>query len=53
MEFGGKLRGMMAALLAVAATAVLVYCGNGLEPHWPLLWFAPVPVLVYALRGRA
>ena len=46
-----------AAFLAVATTAVLVWFGNGLNPWWPLLWFAPVPVLLFAsrssLRGAA
>lgn len=53
MESGGKVRGLLVALLAIAATAVLVYFGNGLEPRWPLMWLAPVPVLVYALRNSA
>ncbi|MGH9520170.1 MAG: nitrilase-related carbon-nitrogen hydrolase, partial [Terriglobales bacterium] len=38
------------ALLAVAATAVLVWFGSGLNPLWPLLWFAPLPVLLLADR---
>jgi apolipoprotein N-acyltransferase len=38
------------ALLATALTAVLVWFGNGLNPHWPLLWFAPIPVLLFASR---
>ncbi|MGA7521907.1 MAG: nitrilase-related carbon-nitrogen hydrolase [Acidobacteriaceae bacterium] len=36
---------------AAAATAVLVYFGNGLHPLWPLVWLAPLPVLLYALRS--
>jgi len=40
-------------LLAFAATAALLYFGNGLIPHWPLMWFAPVPVLLFALRRPA
>jgi apolipoprotein N-acyltransferase len=39
-------------LLAAAATAVLVWFGSGLNPWWPLMWFAPLPVLVYAERSR-
>ena len=37
--------------LGVAATlamALLVYFGTGLEPFWPLMWFAPLPVLLFA-----
>jgi len=34
---------------AVLATAVLIWFGTGLEPYWPLMWFAPLPVLLFAL----
>ncbi|HEY1771853.1 MAG TPA: hypothetical protein VGH91_01525 [Gammaproteobacteria bacterium] len=40
--------------LGVAATlitAVLVYFGTGLHPFWPLMWFAPLPVLLFAQRA--
>jgi apolipoprotein N-acyltransferase len=37
-------------LLAVVSTAVLMWFGNGLEPRWPLMWFAPLPVLLFASR---
>jgi apolipoprotein N-acyltransferase len=40
-----------AALLAVGSTAVLVWFGTGLYPQWPLLWFAPLPVLLFASRN--
>ena len=40
-----------AAFLAVGSTAVLVWFGNGLNPWWPLLWFAPLPVLLFASRS--
>ena len=36
------------AVLAVALTAVLVWLGTGMHPWWPAIWFAPLPVLVYA-----
>jgi apolipoprotein N-acyltransferase len=39
------------ALLVFASTVVLVWFGNGLNPWWPLLWFAPLPVLWFALRS--
>lgn len=45
-------RALGAAVLAFSATALLVYFGNGLEPAWPLMWLAPLPVLWYALRSR-
>lgn len=41
------------ALAVFAATAMLVFFGNGLEPRWPLMWLAPLPVLVFALRNPA
>jgi apolipoprotein N-acyltransferase len=37
---------------AAGATAVLAFFGTGLHPFWPLLWFAPVPVLLVASRLR-
>src|ERR1039457_7198071 len=39
------------ALLAVASTAILVWFGYGLNPWWPLLWVAPLPVLLFAARN--
>ena len=41
------------AFLAVASTAVLVWFGTGLYPKWPLLWLAPLPVLLFASRNSA
>jgi apolipoprotein N-acyltransferase len=38
------------AILVAAATALLLWLGNGLDPWWPLMWFAPLPVLWFALR---
>lgn len=53
MEFEHKSAGWGPGAAAAAATAVLVYFGNGLDPVWPLMWLAPVPVLVFALRSSA
>jgi apolipoprotein N-acyltransferase len=39
------------ALLVIATTATLIFFGNGLDPLWPLMWFAPLPVLLFALRS--
>ena len=52
MAFAPKLRHIIEATAAIAATAVLVWFGTGLAPAWPLLWFAPLPVLLYAGRAR-
>jgi apolipoprotein N-acyltransferase len=53
MEFGDKAKRTAIALAALVATAGLVYFGNGLNPRWPLMWFAPLPVLLLALRRPA
>ena len=36
-------------IAAMLATAVLVWFGTGLNPFWPCMWLAPVPVLLFAL----
>ncbi len=53
MAFSDKAGRAVAALAAFAATAVLLYFGNGLMPRWPLMWLAPLPVLLFALRRPA
>jgi apolipoprotein N-acyltransferase len=50
MAFGVNYRRTVEAVAAILTTAVLLYFGNGLNPWWLLMWFAPVPVLLYALR---
>lgn len=34
--------------VTVLSTAVLIWYGTGLHPYWPLLWFAPLPVLLFS-----
>ena len=51
MAFLNDYRRYVGALIAVASTAVLVWFGTGLNPWWPLLWFAPLPVLLFACRS--
>jgi len=51
MAFANDDRRYGAAFVAVASTAVLVWFGTGLAPWWPLLWFAPLPVLLFASRS--
>ena len=48
MASAPDLRRAVAAVLAVALTAILTWFGTGSHPWWPLLWFAPLPVLVFA-----
>ena len=38
-------------LIATALMAVLIFFGTGLDPFWPLMWFAPLPVLLFANRA--
>ncbi|HWL89702.1 MAG TPA: hypothetical protein VNO21_28055, partial [Polyangiaceae bacterium] len=51
MAFAVDTRRLGAGGLAFAITALLAWFGTGLEPWWPLMWFAPIPVLIFALRA--
>jgi len=51
MASGLDLRRAGAGLLATLCTAALVWSGTGLEPLWPMLWLAPLPVLAFAARA--
>jgi apolipoprotein N-acyltransferase len=53
MGFDSRSGRVAFALAAFVAAAVLVYFGNGLTPQWPLMWLAPLPVLLLALRRQA
>lgn len=53
MEFVARSRRAAIAVAVFAATAALVFFGNGLAPRWPLMWFAPLPVLLFALESSA
>jgi apolipoprotein N-acyltransferase len=55
MAFAPDRKQIAITLATIAATAALVYLGNGLKPWWPLMWFAPLPLLLFAMRnsGRA
>lgn len=53
MGSGNRLFRVGTALAAFAATGAMLYFGNGLMPRWPLVWFAPLPVLLFALRRPA
>ena len=49
MASAGKRQAIL-GLLTVFSTSVLLWFGNGLQPIWPLVWFAPLPVLLFALE---
>ena len=50
MESVSKVQKLTTAIVVFGATVLLVWFGNGLTPWWPLMWFAPLPVLWFALR---
>jgi apolipoprotein N-acyltransferase len=50
MAFANTSKLILVGSLVVVSTALLVWFGNGLDPWWPLLWLAPLPVLLFALR---
>jgi len=35
-------------IAATLITAALMWFGTGMHPFWPLMWFAPLPVLLFA-----
>jgi apolipoprotein N-acyltransferase len=43
--------GWTEAGLVAAVAGALNYFGDGLNPVWPLMWFAALPLLWFALRG--
>ena len=53
MAFAFDFKRIAFPILATAATALLVWFGTGLNPLWPLLWFAPLPILLVASRNSA
>jgi len=44
-------RRSLPGIAALLATAVLIWFGTGLDPFWPCMWLAPVPVLLFALSA--
>lgn len=51
MAFAINYSRSVAALLAIVLAGALFWFGNGLNPWWPLVWFAPLPVLLFASRS--
>jgi len=41
------------AALAVLSTSVLFLVGNGMNPLWPFMWVAPLPVLLLAAETNS
>lgn len=44
-------RRLALAIAAIALTAMMVWFGYSLNPWWPLMWFAPLPVLLFSVRA--
>jgi len=44
---------MLFATLALLSTAALLLAGNGMNPVWPLMWVAPIPVLLLAAETKS
>lgn len=51
MASATKSQRVVDALIAIACSAAMFWFGNGLNPLWPLMWIAPLPVLLFATRG--
>jgi len=49
MEFVAKR--VVTIVVVMVVSAVLVWFGTGLNPWWPLMWFALLPVFWFALRN--
>src|SRR5262249_23256463 len=41
------------ATIAVLSTAALLLLGNGMNPLWPYMWVAPLPVLLLAAEAKS
>jgi apolipoprotein N-acyltransferase len=53
MEFVADSHRTAIAVVVFMATAACVFFGNGLAPIWPLMWLAPFPAVLFALRSPA
>ena len=48
MAVTADIRAVIVPVFVIAVTSTLIWFGNGLEPFWPLMWIAPLPVLLLA-----
>jgi apolipoprotein N-acyltransferase len=44
---------LLLATVAVFSTAALLLLGNGMNPMWPFMWVAPLPVLLFAAEAKS
>ncbi len=51
MAYVTEMKRLGMGLAAAIGTALLVWFGSGMQPLWPLMWFAPLPVLLFATRA--
>lgn len=48
MAYAPDVKRLGFGIAATLVTAVLIFFGTGMQPFWPLMWFAPLPVLLFA-----
>lgn len=46
-------RPLLLAILVVLSTAALFLLGNGMNPLWPFMWVAPLPVLLLTAEAES
>ena len=51
MAYAIDLRRLGLGVAATLATATLIWFGTGLNPWWPCMWFAPLPVLLFVAEA--
>jgi apolipoprotein N-acyltransferase len=51
MTLPTNIRLSVVAFATIISTSILIWFGSGLNPWWPLLWIAPLPVLLFTVRS--
>jgi apolipoprotein N-acyltransferase len=51
MAFSAKCGGLGTGAASASLSAALLWFGTGLHPLWPLMWLAPLPVLIRSLNS--
>ena len=47
-----KLQTRILGAITTILSGILFYCSTGFNQTWPLLWIAPIPVLIYGYQHR-
>jgi apolipoprotein N-acyltransferase len=48
MAYALDVKRLTLGIAAILLTAAMIWFGTGMQPFWPLMWFAPLPVLLFA-----